>query len=74
MNHETVNQWRVFPRIIAVFVMYMMWAFHDWFTQGGTLTINEMSEWALLGYASVQATSIGFFKFYMDTKGSAKHD
>ena len=74
MNYELVNQWRVFPRLIAVFVMYMMYEFHMWFTQDGTLTITEMSEWSLLGYASVQATSVGFFKFYMDTKGSTKHD
>lgn len=46
-------------------MMYMMWAFHDWFTQNGELTVVNMSEWALVGYASVLATFVGFAKYYI---------
>ena len=72
MLYKKINQWRVIPRIIAFFVMYMMYAFHMWFTNNGELLITDMSEWSLVGYASVQATSIGFFKFYMESGTSTK--
>lgn len=65
--HETLSNYRVVPRIIAGFVIYSMWAFHQWFTQDGALAITDMSEWALIGYGTVQATFVGFFKFYMDS-------
>lgn len=64
---QTLNKYRVFPRLMMFFMMYMMYMFHDWFTQGGTLTIVDMSEWALVGYGTVIATFVGFAKFYMDT-------
>lgn len=63
--NKTLNDYRVFPRIMMGFMMYMMWAFHDWFTQNGELTVVNMSEWALVGYASVLATFVGFAKYYI---------
>lgn len=74
MLHEKVNQYRVVPRIIAGFVMYMAYKFHNWFTNDGLLLVTDMSEWALLGYASVMGAHVAFFKFYMDTNGSKTHD
>lgn len=55
-------------------MMYMMWVFHDWFTQGGALTVVEMSEWAIVGYGTVLATFVGFAKYYMESTGTKDRD
>jgi len=62
-----INSNRVFPRLMMAFMMLMMWRFHNWFTQDGTLSVLQMSEWSLVGYGTVMATFVGFAKFYMET-------
>ena len=64
MNNK-LDDYRVFPRLAMFFMMFMMLQFHNWFTQNGTLTVVDMSEWALVGYASVIATFVGFMKYYI---------
>lgn len=64
-----INDYRVFPRLMMIFMMYMMINFHNWFTVNNTLPVTEMSDWALIGYGSVLATFVGFAKFYMETRG-----
>jgi hypothetical protein len=66
--HETIDKYRVFPRFMMMFMMYMMLVFHDWFTQGGTLKVTDMGEWAIVGYGTVMATFVGFAKFYMESR------
>ena len=65
--HNKINHYRVFPRLMMAFMMYMMWAFHQWFTQGGVLSVTDLTEWALVGYGVVIGTFVGFAKFYMET-------
>ena len=65
---KKLNEYRVFPRVMLVFMMFMMWEFHQWFTQYGKLTVLDMSEWHIVGYGTVIATFVGFAKFYMDTR------
>ena len=65
--HNKLNDYRVFPRLMMLFMMWMMWRFHLWFTQNGTLTVINMSEWAVIGYGTVIATFVGFAKYYMET-------
>ena len=64
---DTLNDYRVFPRIMMGFMMYHMLVFHNWFTMNNTIPVTSMSEWALIGYASVLATFVGFAKYYMET-------
>jgi len=64
---KKLNDYRVFPRLMIVFMMYMLFTFHNWFTQNNTLTVVDMSEWAIVGYGTVLATFVGFAKYYMET-------
>jgi len=64
---KKLNDYRVFPRAMVLFMMYMLLQFHCWFTQNGTISIVDINEWALIGYGSVLATFVGFAKFYMET-------
>ena len=67
MIHEHLNNYRAFPRIIMGFMAYMLWDFHNWFTQDGTLSVTDMKEWTLVGYATVIGAYVGLVKFYLDT-------
>ena len=67
---QKLNDYRVFPRLMMIYMMYMMYKFHDWFTQHGTLTVVDMSEWAIIGYGTVLATFVGFAKYYMETSNA----
>ena len=64
---KILNKYRVFPRAMMLFMMGMMLQFHNWFTQNGTISVTEMSEWHIMGYGTVIATFVGFAKFYMET-------
>lgn len=61
------DDFRIFPRLVLGFMAYMLWEFHQWFTQDGTIVITDMMEWTLVGYATVIGAYVGFFKFYMDS-------
>lgn len=64
---EWINENRIFPRIMAIFLGYMLYTFHMWFTQDGTLLVTELKDWSLMQYAAVLGAYIGFAKFYMET-------
>lgn len=63
--NKKLNDYRVFPRLAMLFMMFLMLQFHAWFTQDGTLNVTDINEWALAGYASVMATFVGFMKYYI---------
>lgn len=70
MKHQyaqRLDDFRVFPRIIMIFMAYMLWTFHNWFTQDNTLKVTDMHEWTLVGYATVIGAYVGLAKFYLDT-------
>lgn len=69
MSPEQFNQWRVWPRLMSVFVGWMWVEVNTYFF---SIPINEHSEFALVQYAAITGVFIGFCKFYMDT-GRAHH-
>lgn len=69
MYHTLFNNWRVFPRLGMAYMAYMFYMFHMWFTGDNTHSILEMSEWHILGYASVVGVYVGLWKFYFQTGG-----
>jgi hypothetical protein len=71
MTAERFNAWRVFPRLGMVFMSYMLYIFHMWFTGDGTVQVTDLNEWAFVGYGTVVAGYVGLWKFYFET-GSKK--
>jgi hypothetical protein len=67
MTPEKFNEWRVFPRLGMVFMSYMLYAFHIWFTNDSTLLVTDLDEWSLIGYGTVVAGYVGLWKFYFET-------
>lgn len=67
MTPEQFNDWRIFPRLGMVYMNYMFYLFHMWFTQDGTISVLSMSEWHIVGYGTVVAAYAGLWKFYYDT-------
>ena len=58
------DAWRIWPRLMSLFVGYMWVAFNDYFF---SIPINQHSEFALVQYAAITGVFVGFCKFYMDT-------
>ncbi len=58
------NQWRVFPRLIAVFMAFMWVQFNQYFF---SIPMAEQADFALAQYGVITATFVGFAKFYMET-------
>lgn len=59
---HTINQYRIVPRIMALFMMYLTYVITVWFMeleQPGVEQAGFVSAWA--------ASSVAFFKFYLDT-------
>lgn len=67
MTPQEFNDWRVFPRLGMMFMSYMLYLFHMWFTQNNTLPVTELSEWHIVGYGTVIAAYAGLWKFYFET-------
>lgn len=60
--HDVINQYRIVPRLMALFMMYMTWLISHWFMgleTPGAEQAGFVSAWA--------ASSVAFFKFYLDT-------
>lgn len=64
---KITNEHRIFPRVIAIFLGYMLYSFHTWFTADGTISVLEMKEWSIVGYATVVGAFVSFGKFYVET-------
>ena len=64
---QVMNEHRVFPRAIAIFLAYKLYTFHVWFTKDNSVDILQMKEWSIIGYATVIGAYIGFAKFYMES-------
>lgn len=67
MTAQKFNEWRIFPRVALVFMGYLLYTFHMWFTQDNTVNVLDMSEWHIVGYASVVGVFVGLLKFYFET-------
>lgn len=77
--HEALDEYRMFPRLIIGFMAYMFAQFHVWFTthvdKNGDIiksNITDMSEWAIVGYATVIGAYAGLIKFYLETGSKNK--
>ena len=67
-NGDWINKYRVFPRLFAVFYLYVMWIVVDW-----AMGLADMSNAQAAMVASVVTAAAAFFKFYVETgKGDAK--
>ena len=64
------NEWRIFPRLIGIFMAYMWIQFNNYFY---SIPMSEQSEWAFAQYALIVGMFVGFAKIYMST-GVKKHE
>lgn len=71
--YETIlnfhNDFRVMPKIIAIYLGYMFYLFHMWF-----VTLPTHGEWSIVGYATVLGAIVGFAKFYMETTATKRDE
>lgn len=74
MNPSKFNEWRIFPRLGMIFMSYMLYLFHMWFTGDGSISVTDMSEWHIVGYGTVVGVYVGLWKFYFETGGIGKND
>ena len=56
------NDFRLFPKAIALYLAVMFYWFNSWF-----FAMPTHVEWAWVGYVGVWTAVIGFAKFYMDS-------
>lgn len=61
-----MNQYRVFPRLFAVFYMVVFWFVVEW-----AMSLTDMSNAQAAFAASIVTASAAFFKFYVE---SGKND
>ncbi len=61
-NGDWIRKYRVFPRLFAVFYLYVMWEVVNWAMQQADLS-NAQAAFA----ASVVTAAAAFFKFYVET-------
>jgi len=66
---DIFNKHRIFPRFVAIVILYIFYQFHLWFT---SVPITDIKEWAIVGYGTVLATVVGFAKFYMESGINSK--
>ena len=66
MAEDKLNQYRVFPRIFAIFYLFMTYDVWLWVEQTPTLS-NQQAAFA----SAIVAGAVGYFKFYVD---SGKND
>ena len=66
---EWFDRWRVWPRLMSLFIGWMWIEFNTFFF---SIPINQHSEFALVQYGVIIGVFIGFCKFYMDT-GRVRH-
>jgi len=67
---QQFNEWRIFPRLIGLFMAYMWIQFNNYFY---SIPMSEQNEWAFGQYALVVGMFVGFAKIYMST-GGKKND
>ena len=67
---QQFNEWRIFPRLIGIFMAYMWIQFNNYFY---SIPMSEQSEWAFGQYALIVGMFVGFAKIYMST-GGKKND
>lgn len=61
--HQRIEKWRLWPKLMSLFVGYMWLEFNDYFF---AVSIDKHSEFALVQYAAITGVFVGFCKFYMD--------
>jgi len=61
-NGDWINQYRVFPRLFAIFYLYAMWGVINW-----AMGLADMSNAQAAMVASVVTSAAAFFKFYVET-------
>jgi hypothetical protein len=61
-NGDWIKKYRVFPRLFAVFYLYVMWQVVSW-----AMLLVEMSNAQAAFVASVVTAAAAFFKFYVET-------
>ena len=61
-NGDWIRKYRVFPRLFAVFYLYVMWEVVNW-----AMTLTDMSNAQAAFAASVVTAAAAFFKFYVET-------
>ena len=61
-NGDWILKYRVFPRLFAVFYLYVMWEVVNW-----GMGLVDMSNAQAAMVASVVTAAAAFFKFYVET-------
>jgi hypothetical protein len=61
-NGDWIRKYRVFPRLFAVFYLYVMWLVVNW-----GMGLADMSNAQAAMVASVVTAAAAFFKFYVET-------
>ena len=59
---DKLNQYRVFPRLFAIFYLFITWEVWLWVKDTPELT-NAQSAFAM----AIVAGAVGYFKFYVDS-------
>jgi hypothetical protein len=69
MNHDSLNKYRVFPRLFAIFYLYWMGEVVKW-----AMGLPDLST-AQAGFvAAVITGAAAYFKFYVETGCDKKGD
>ena len=61
-NGDWILKYRIFPRLFAVFYLYVMWEVVNW-----GMGLADMSNAQAAMVASVVTAAAAFFKFYVET-------
>jgi hypothetical protein len=59
---EAINRYRVFPRLIVLFVLFLTWEVTEWFMQ-----LNSPGSEQAAFASALTAGTIALIKFYLET-------
>ena len=61
-----LDDFKLLPRLVTVFVLFMWWQVNTWFTKDWSLDPLTLEDWLLVQFAAINATFIGFSKLFME--------
>jgi len=61
---DVLRQYRVFPRLFAIFYLAMTWDVVTW-----AMTVPDMSNAQAAFVSAITAGAAAYFKFYVETSG-----
>jgi len=59
---DAITKWRVFPRIFAIFYLFLTWDVWQWVKMTPNLT-----EYQHYFAMAIVAGAVGYFKYYVET-------